>query len=56
MLAAAVRYCRRELGLQRILVTCDNSNTGSKRVIEAGGGILEDTVDGVCRYWINGAK
>jgi predicted acetyltransferase len=56
MLTAAVRYCRGELGLQRILVTCDNSNTGSKRVIEASGGVLENTLDGVCRFWINGAK
>ena len=56
MLTAAVGYCRGELGLQRILVTCDNSNTGSKRVIEASGGVLENAVDGVCRYWINGTK
>lgn len=55
MLAAAVRYCQDGLGLQRILVTCADSNTASRRVIEAGGGVRADTIDGVCRYWIKGA-
>jgi predicted acetyltransferase len=54
MLAAAVGYLHRELGITSILVTCDQSNTASSRVIEANGGILENTLNGVCRYRING--
>jgi predicted acetyltransferase len=54
MLAAAVAYLHHELGITSILVTCDQSNTASSRVIEANGGVLENTLDGVCRYRING--
>jgi predicted acetyltransferase len=52
MLAAAVAYCRQPLGLDRVLVTCDLANTASRRVIEANGGVLENVLDGECRYWI----
>lgn len=47
------------LGLDRVLVTCDADNTGSKKIIEANGGRLEDAiaVPGEramkLRYWIN---
>jgi len=53
MLAAAVAYCRDTLGIARILVTCDQANAGSRRVIEANGGLLENVLDGECRYWIS---
>jgi hypothetical protein len=39
-----------------ILFTRADSNTASRRVIEAGGGVRADTIDGVCRYWINETK
>ena len=44
-------------GINPVLVTCDESNTGSAAVIERGGGILESTFVGddgvhVRRYWI----
>jgi predicted acetyltransferase len=52
MLAAALAYCRDTLGLTRVLVTCAESNTASRKVIEANGGVLENTLDGECRYWI----
>jgi predicted acetyltransferase len=47
----------RDLGVELVLVTCDDDNTGSARVIEACGGVLEDvrTVEGHLpkrRYWI----
>lgn len=49
----------RELGLTRVLVTCDDDNAASYRTIEGVGGVLEDVVDGsswgygqVRRYWI----
>lgn len=48
----------RELGLQRALVTCDETNIGSRKIIEANGGVLQNVVEiegrepRVCRYWI----
>ena len=50
----------RSYGVDRVLVTCDDDNVGSARVIEACGGVLERVVpaaesdDGVAfrRYWI----
>ncbi|SDR86223.1 GNAT family N-acetyltransferase [Microlunatus soli] len=49
----------RELGLDRILVTCDDDNEASARTIESAGGHLQDTQDRpergyglVRRYWI----
>ena len=46
----------RRLGLDRVLLTCDDGNTASARTIEANGGDLEDvrtTALGVKRrYWI----
>lgn len=48
----------RSLGVGRVLVTCDETNAGSVKVIEGCGGLLESTVDGekgdrVRRYWID---
>ena len=46
----------RALGLRRVLVTCDDTNTASARVIERNGGVLEDVGDTGFgrkrRYWI----
>jgi predicted acetyltransferase len=44
-----------ELGLDRVLVTCDEDNLGSRRTIESGGGELEDVRTGKRRYWISTA-
>lgn len=49
----------RERGLRRILITCDETNTGSRKIIEANGGIFENAVtqEGSpvkkLRYWID---
>lgn len=43
----------RHLGIARVLVTCDEGNTGSRRVIEANGGVLEDVREGTRRSWID---
>jgi predicted acetyltransferase len=51
MLAGALGWCR-GLGLKKVLVTCDETNTGSRRVIEANGGELAELSVGTCRYWI----
>ena len=52
MLAGALILCR-PFGLTKVLVTCDDTNIASRRVIEANGGVLELVAgDGTCRYWI----
>jgi predicted acetyltransferase len=50
-LALAVRRSA-ELGLDRVLVTCDEDNLASARTIERNGGVHEDTRNGKRRYWI----
>jgi len=40
------------LGLERVLVTCDEDNVGSRRTIERCGGAYEDSRNGKRRYWI----
>lgn len=42
----------RALGLDRVLLTCDEDNDGSRLTIEGNGGIYEDTRNGKRRYWI----
>ena len=49
----------RSVGLKRILLTCDDDNVASQRVIEVNGGVLENIVceEGLRvpkrRYWID---
>ncbi|MDT0201069.1 GNAT family N-acetyltransferase [Nocardioides sp. AE5] len=40
------------LGIDPALVTCDDDNTGSIKVIEACGGVLEDIRGYKRRYWV----
>jgi predicted acetyltransferase len=46
------------LGLDRVLLTCDDDNVGSIRTIEKNGGVLENVITGpdlarpTRRYWI----
>ena len=51
MLASALPWAAR-LGIGRVLVTCDEDNTGSRKVIEANGGEFEDQRGIKLRYWI----
>lgn len=56
MLAMALKKCE-QIGLKRVLVTCDKDNTGSARTIMKNGGVLENEVidpEGKIkqRYWI----
>jgi predicted acetyltransferase len=39
-------------GIDPVLVTCDADNVGSRRVIEANGGVLEDRRGEKLRYWV----
>ena len=58
MLAAVLPYCK-EIGLDRVLLTCDDGNVASERTILANGGVYESTVFeagenvGVKRFWID---
>lgn len=54
---AAVLPRARALGLERVLITCDDDNVASARTIESNGGVLEDVreVEGGTkrRYWVD---
>jgi predicted acetyltransferase len=56
MLRQAIAICR-DMGIDAVLVTCDENNTASACVIKANGGVRADdaaTVDGrsIQRFWI----
>jgi predicted acetyltransferase len=38
--------------MTELLLTCDEDNTGSRRVIDANRGVLAAVTDGTCHYWI----
>lgn len=42
----------REVGLDRVLITCEPDNVGSARVIEGQGGALDSAPSDNRRYWI----
>ena len=56
MIALALEECKK-LGIDRVLMTCDQDNIGSAKSIIKNGGVLENEVmeDGVVeqRYWID---
>ncbi|MHC5215485.1 GNAT family N-acetyltransferase [Enterococcus sp. LJL128] len=55
MLKRSLDFCR-QLGLEKVLVTCDQSNFASRKVILSNGGVFEGEVEDdeiVERYWIN---
>jgi predicted acetyltransferase len=62
ILRLAVHLAHTRLGIDRVLVTCDDDNAGSIRTIEKNGGVLENIVRGddlekpKRRYWIDAAK
>ncbi len=51
MLAASLPVAHR-LGIDPALLTCDDTNVASRRVIEACGGVLEDQRGEKLRYWV----
>lgn len=61
MLALALKYAKSSLGIRRVLITCDDDNCASIRVIEKNGGILENKIENEVsrgtvltrRYWID---
>ena len=56
ILRDSLLYIQR-LGVGEVLITCDEDNFGSRRVIESQGGVLENIVEfeGALkrRYWVN---
>lgn len=49
------------MGLKRVLITCDDDNIGSIRIIEANGGVLQDKIDNrrsalTRRYWVTAPR
>lgn len=40
------------LGIDCALLTCDEGNTGSRKAIEANGGLFQDRRNGKLRYWV----
>lgn len=61
LLGLALEFARSELNLSRALITCDDGNIGSARVIEKNGGVLQDRIANITggtlvttrRYWID---
>lgn len=51
-LRLALPIARDQVGLDRVLVTCLESNVASRRAIEANGGVYEDTRNATRRYWV----
>lgn len=50
-LAMVLEECRAR-GIDPVLLTCDDANVASARVVEANGGVLEDVRGGTRRYWV----
>jgi predicted acetyltransferase len=51
MLAAALPVAA-ALGMDCVLITCDTGNLGSRKVIEANGGLLQDQRGDKLRFWV----
>ena len=51
MLAAALPVAH-GLGIDPALVTCDDTNLASRKVIEANGGVYESQRGQKLRYWV----
>jgi predicted acetyltransferase len=51
MLGAALPWARR-LGLESVLLTCDDNNEASRRTIEHNGGVPDKPIGEKLRYWI----
>jgi predicted acetyltransferase len=62
MLRLSVRLAYNQLGINRVLVTCDDDNVASIKTIEKNGGVLENIVRAADldtpkrRYWIQRAR
>ncbi|OAB38358.1 GNAT family N-acetyltransferase [Paenibacillus glacialis] len=41
-----------EMKIENVLLTCDEVNMPSRKIIEANSGVLTELSEGVCKYWI----
>jgi predicted acetyltransferase len=61
ILRLSLNFARQKLGIERALLTCDDDNISSRKVIEKCGGVLENIVTAPDlrvpkrRYWIDTA-
>lgn len=58
MLKQALDFCKNELKLQKVMISCDKQNEASRRTIINAGGVLEkeyiaEDGENVQVYWIN---
>lgn len=61
MLSLGLAYVKEVLGLKKVLITCDDDNIGSIKVIEGNGGVLYDKIPQAAdceerltrRYWVD---
>lgn len=61
MLSKALIYAKEIIGLDKVLLTCNDDNYSSQRIIEKNGGQLQDTITNTInglprqtrRYWIH---
>jgi predicted acetyltransferase len=51
MLAAALPVAH-GMGIDPVLINCNEDNVGSRKVIEGNGGVLEDMREGKLRFWV----
>lgn len=62
ILRLALQFAHDRLGLDHVLVTCDDDNIGSIKTIENNGGVLESVISGPDldkpkrRYWIDAGR
>ena len=43
----------KKLGLEHLLITCEADNIASRKTILANGGVYDNTIEGVERYWLD---
>lgn len=61
LLSMTLAYVRKHFPFDKVLITCNDDNTGSAKVIEKNGGVLQDKIENVVdgrtiltrRYWID---
>ncbi|NEE01352.1 GNAT family N-acetyltransferase [Phytoactinopolyspora halotolerans] len=51
MLKSALPIAR-DLGIEQALVTCDDDNVASRKVIENNGGVFENQIERKLRFWV----
>lgn len=53
MLKNFLKVIIKETNLKKVLITCNDDNTASERVIISNGGKLENIIEGQKRFWID---